>query len=186
MRERATAEHAGHGHAPNRFGVLSTPERLGEGEDLRGRGVTIAFLDSGFHPHPDLTRPVDRILAYHDVHDPEASLDPERAPEPDQWHGTQTCVAAAGSGHLSDGVSRGLAPEARLVLVKVGRGGRISDASIEKGLAWALENQKRFEGSSPMSTDVACAAAWRSGPSRSSCRAPARARPSRPGVGFAA
>jgi serine protease AprX len=145
MQERSTAEHAGHGHAPNRFGVVSTPERLGEGEDLRGRGVTIAFLDSGFHPHPDLTRPVDRIRAYHDVHDPEATLDPERAPGPDQWHGTQTCVAAAGSGHLSDGVYRGLAPEARLVLVKVGRGGRISDASIEKGLAWVLENHKRFE-----------------------------------------
>ena len=52
-------------------------------------------------------------------------------------------MAAAGSGFLSDGVYRGLASEARIVLVKVGRGGRISDAAIEKGLAWVLENQDR-------------------------------------------
>jgi serine protease AprX len=136
--------HTGHGHAPNRFGVVSTPERLGDGSNLRGRGVTIAFLDSGFCAHPDLTQPEDRILAYHDVHDPEASLEADREPSPDQWHGTQTCVVAAGSGHLSDGVYRGLAPEARLVLVKVGRGGRISDASIEKGLAWVLDNAQRY------------------------------------------
>ncbi|MBA3714680.1 MAG: serine protease, partial [Pyrinomonadaceae bacterium] len=30
-----------------------------------GRGVTIAFLDSGFYAHPDLTTPHNRILAYH-------------------------------------------------------------------------------------------------------------------------
>ena len=53
-------------------------------------------------------------------------------------------MAAAGSGFLSDGVYRGLASEARIVLVKVGRGGRISDAAIEKGLAWVLDNQERF------------------------------------------
>ena len=119
------------------------PERLGDDGDLAGRGVTIAFLDSGFHPHPDLVQPTARIAAYHDVHDPGRSLDPSAAPQADEWHGTQTCVAAAGSGFLSDGVYRGLASEARIVLVKVGRGGRISDAAIEKGLAWVLENQER-------------------------------------------
>jgi serine protease AprX len=106
--------------------------------------VTIAFLDSGFYPHPDLTQPENRILHYHDVFDPAGRLDPDREPEPDQWHGTQTCVAAAGSGHLSDGAYRGLAAEARLVLVRVGRAGRISDEAIEMGLAWVLENQERF------------------------------------------
>jgi serine protease AprX len=136
-------EHAGHGHAPNRFAVLSTPERLGGGEGLTGKGVTIAFLDSGFFPHPDLRQPEDRILAYHDVHDPEGALDPSAPASADAWHGTQTCVVAAGSGFLSGGVYRGLAPEARLVLVKVGRNGRVSEDAIARGLEWVLENQDR-------------------------------------------
>lgn len=135
--------HAGHGHAPNRFAVLSTAERFGDDGRLRGRGVTIAFLDSGFHPHPDIAEPAGRIRAYHDVHDPDGMLEADGEPAADCWHGTQTCVAAAGSGRLSDGVYRGLASEAPLVLVRVGRGGRISDDAIERGLEWVLENQER-------------------------------------------
>jgi serine protease AprX len=132
--------HSGHGHAPNRFAVLSTPERFGDDGSLRGRGVTIAFLDSGFHPHPDLA---GRILAYHDVHDPAGRLDAAGEPPADAWHGTQTCVTAAGSGLLSDGVYRGLAGEASLALVRVARAGRITDEAIERGLAWVLENSER-------------------------------------------
>jgi serine protease AprX len=140
-----TAEpHADHGHAPNRFAVLPTPERFGDDGRLRGRGVTIAFLDSGFHPHPDIAEPEGRILAYHDVHDPEGRLQEDGEPAPDCWHGTQTCVAAAGSGRLSEGVYRGLASEASLVLVRAGRNGRISDGAIERGLAWVLENRELY------------------------------------------
>ncbi len=137
--------HAGHGHAPNRFAVVSTPERFGDDGALRGRGVTLAFLDSGFHPHPDIAAPGDRIRAYHDVHDPRGVLEAAETPAPDCWHGTQTCVAAAGSGSLSDGVYRGLASEAALALVRVGRDGRITDETIERGLEWVLANQQRHD-----------------------------------------
>ena len=142
MREKGNL-HSGHGHAPNRFAVIPTPERFGDDGALRGRGVTMAFLDSGFHPHPDLA---GRVLAYHDVHDPDGRLDDAAGGEPpaDAWHGTQTCVAAAGSGLLSDGVYRGLASEARVVLVRVGRKGRIAEDAIERGLAWILANRERF------------------------------------------
>jgi len=133
-----------HPHAPNKFAVLSTPDRVASPHDLAGRGVTIALLDSGFTAHPDLTMPVNRIVAYHDVHDPERGLDPTRAPEADEWHGTQTAVVAAGNGFLSDGAYRGLASEARLVLVRVGHQGRVSEESIEKGLRWVLENADRL------------------------------------------
>jgi hypothetical protein len=55
--------HAGHDHTPNRFGVLTAAELRNAETSLSGRGVTIAFLDSGFYPHPDLRYPEDRILA---------------------------------------------------------------------------------------------------------------------------
>src|ERR1700742_2790206 len=42
--------------------ILPTPLRLDAPDELRGRGVTIAFLDAGFHAHPDLTQPQNRLL----------------------------------------------------------------------------------------------------------------------------
>jgi len=137
------ALHSGHGHAPNRFAVLSTPERLEDDGAYRGRGVTIAFIDSGFHPHPDLTEPEDRVVAFHDVWNPQRVLAADRVPDPVDWHGTQTSVVAAGNGFLSDGVYRGLASEARLALVGVGANGPIGEEAIGRGLEWVLANHER-------------------------------------------
>ncbi|MEK9135765.1 MAG: hypothetical protein AAB393_01475, partial [Bacteroidota bacterium] len=47
----------------NEFALLPTPLRLNADPRFRGRGITIAFLDSGFYPHPDLVRPRNRIKA---------------------------------------------------------------------------------------------------------------------------
>jgi serine protease AprX len=124
--------------------VLPTARRLGADAAVAGRGVTIAFLDSGFYPHPDLTQPADRVLAFEDVTLPGSTLDRASGPSPWDWHGTQTVVAAAGNGFLSGGFYRGLAHEARLALVKVGDRGRISDENIVRGLEWVVENRERF------------------------------------------
>ncbi len=140
----ANLEEHSHGHAPNRFGVLPAAERLNADATLSGRGVTIAFLDSGFLRHPDLTRPGNRILAFHDVASPSARLEEGRPVEPSDWHGTQTCVVAAGNGHLSGGLYRGLAHESRVVLVKVGEKGRIREEHIASGLEWVLAQRERY------------------------------------------
>jgi serine protease AprX len=62
----------------------------------------------------------------------------------DLWHGTQTSVAAAGNGQLSDGVYRGLAHESELVLVKVSDGGRITEENIAQGIQWIIDNRERY------------------------------------------
>src|SRR5690349_16891964 len=41
--------------------ALPTPLRMDADERFTGKGVTIAFLDSGFFAHTDLTEPVNRI-----------------------------------------------------------------------------------------------------------------------------
>src|SRR5437773_3002191 len=124
--------------------VLPTPLRLDADERFTGRGVTIAFLDSGFYSHPDLTQPVNRIVAYKNIF--QAGEDPNLLETPDvaSWHGMMTSVVAAGNGHLSDGFYRSIAPEAKVVLVKVGKTGRIPEADIQRGLAWILKNKKRY------------------------------------------
>src|SRR5205823_10973519 len=47
--------------------VLPTPLRMDADERFTGCGVTIAFLDSGFYAHHDLTESRDRIGAYHSL-----------------------------------------------------------------------------------------------------------------------
>ncbi len=131
-----------HPHSQNRHAVIPTSEKLNAHSTFTGRDVTIAFLDSGFYPHPDIA---DRVIAFHDIHCEENSFTDIVEPKGHHWHGTQTVVSCAGDGRLSDGIYRGLAHEAQLVLVKVSKGGKIDDASIEHGLRWVIENRGRFD-----------------------------------------
>ena len=133
-----------HSHAQNRFAVLPTSVRLASDSHHMGKGVTIAFIDSGFYPHPDLTEPANRIIAYEDVTRPGASIRAGGKPESWDWHGTQTSVVAAGNGHLSDGIYRGLACDAQIVLVKVSDRGRITEENIARGINWVIENKDRY------------------------------------------
>jgi serine protease AprX len=125
--------------------VLPTPLRLGADERFTGRGVTIAFLDSGFYAHDDLTKPENRIVAYHSIFDAKDDRTSLRTTDVASWHGMMTSVVAAGNGHLSEGFYRGIAPEAKVVLVKVGRTGHIPDEQIGRGLQWVLDNRKKYD-----------------------------------------
>jgi serine protease AprX len=133
-----------HIHSPNKFAVIPTPIRLNANTELTGKDITIAFLDSGFYPHPDLVEPASRILAYHDITQQSATLRQNAQLHPWQWHGTQTSVVACGNGSLSDGIYRGLAADAQLVLVKVSDKGKITDENIVHGLRWVMENRERY------------------------------------------
>jgi serine protease AprX len=93
-------------------------ERLLPEPRFAGRGVCIAFVDSGFYPHPDLRLPNGRIKAYVDVTREHAEPEDLLARKASSWHGTMTTCAAAGNGYLSGGRYRGLAPEAEVVLVR--------------------------------------------------------------------
>jgi len=114
-------------------------------ERYTGRGVTVAFLDSGFYAHDDLVEPENRILAYHNIFAPEEGLDALEKSDVASWHGMMTSVVAAGNGHLSDGFYRSIAPEANVVLVKIGKTGRISESNIETGLRWVFENRDKYK-----------------------------------------
>jgi serine protease AprX len=124
--------------------ALPTPLRMDADERFTGSGTTIAFLDSGFYAHPDLTKPTNRIIAYHNIFatgGDQSSLD---KPDVASWHGMMTSVVAAGNGHLSEGFYRGIAPDANVVLVKIGKSGHIPEESIERGLEWILDHRKEL------------------------------------------
>jgi len=133
------------------FGVLPTRLRLHADPRFSGQGVTLALVDSGFYPHPDLVQPRNRIRVWADAtHGPVSVIRfaPEDAPKwPGwdgahdwQWHGTMTSTVAAGNGFLSHGLYSGLAPSAELVLIQVRDStGHISSANIERALIWLKE-----------------------------------------------
>ncbi len=129
--------------SPQHLAVAPLAERLRADHRYAGRGVRMAFLDSGFYPHQDLG---DRIIVFHDISGEEnaGTLKNLKNPQAHQWHGTQTTVVAAGDGNLSDGTYRGLASEAELVLVKVSENNRITEKNIERGLEWILANREKY------------------------------------------
>src|SRR5204863_4597360 len=127
----------------NQF-VLPTPLRMDADERFTGRNVTIAFLDSGFYAHPDLTTPDNRILAYQSIFAEEGDQTSLETNDVASWHGMMTSVVAAGNGSLAGSFYRGIASDAYLVLVKIGRTGRITEEQIQRGLEWVLENAEKL------------------------------------------
>jgi serine protease AprX len=125
--------------------VLPTPLRMDADERFTGKDVTIAFLDSGFYAHPDLTTPRNRILAYHSIFAADGDATSLETTDVASWHGMMTSVVAAGNGGMSEGFYRGIASDADLALVKIGRTGRISEDQIRTGLEWVLKNAEDFK-----------------------------------------
>jgi serine protease AprX len=127
--------------------LLPTPIRVHANPNYTGQGVTMAFLDSGFYPHPDLTRPRNRILQYVDATRTEpVEKDNFKKRHVTSWHGLMTSSIGAGNGFMSEGRYLGIASRASLVLVKTGnpRGRGIRERDIYRALKWVIANRERF------------------------------------------
>lgn len=92
-----------------------------------GKGQTIAVIDSGIFPHPDLK---DRIVGWVDF------AEGKKKPADRYGHGTHVAGLLAGSGQRSGGAVKGVAPEANLVGVRIG-----SIADAIKALHWVIEHK---------------------------------------------
>lgn len=122
--------------------VLPTPLRLNAPPALTGKGITICFIDSGFYPHEDIS---DQILKIYDVTYPRRGKKYFTIPHDNAWHGTMTSVVCTGDGRASGGVYQGIAPDAKLVLLKtMDEEGKITYANILKALEWVLKHHKRY------------------------------------------
>lgn len=105
----------------------------------KGKGVGIAIADTGVYPHPDLTVPNNRIIAFKDM------VNKKTKPYDDQGHGTHVAGDAAGNGHKSGGLYRGPAPEANVIAIKVlNKNGAGTDSIIIAGIQWAIKHKKEY------------------------------------------
>lgn len=103
-----------------------------------GKGVTIAVIDTGIHPHPDFNNPQNRIRAFVDF------VNGIKVPYDDDGHGTHVAGDAAGNGCMSGGKYAGTAPAADIAALKVlGKNGEGSTSAIVKAIQWCIKNKKK-------------------------------------------
>ncbi|SFS66999.1 S8 family peptidase [Marininema halotolerans] len=108
--------------------------------DNEGDGATIAIVDTGIHPHPDLTKPQSRIIAFKDF------VKNKTKPYDDNGHGTHCAGDAAGNGFSSQGNYRGPAPEAKLIGVKVlAREGSGNLSTVIAGIQWCIDHRAQYQ-----------------------------------------
>lgn len=79
-------------------------------QGLSGRGIGIAFLDTGTSRHPDFDH---RILAWKDF------VRGRLLPYDDCGHGTHVAGIAAGNGSASRGMYKGIAPGSNIISLKI-------------------------------------------------------------------
>jgi serine protease AprX len=121
--------------------ILSIPERLASHPGYTGEGVVIAFVDSGFYPHPDLVQPRRRVRVYADVTRDSPEMKDFYAAQPISWHGTMTACCAAGNGYLSGGRYRGLASDAEVVLIRAATADKkILGKNVAKAIRFPLKH----------------------------------------------
>jgi len=105
-------------------------------QNIRGRGVTIAIVDTGIYPHQDLA---GRIKAFKDF------IQNRTEPYDDNGHGTHCAGDAAGDGTASNGKYTGIAPEAMLIGVKVlNKMGSGSLSTVMDGIQWCIDNKDLY------------------------------------------
>ncbi|MEP6596872.1 MAG: S8 family serine peptidase [Ginsengibacter sp.] len=132
------------------FIVIPTGLRINADPRYTGKGITICFIDSGFYPHPDLVENKNRIRKYVDIinmaeHSKALSFGEDLGDVPSLWHGTMTTVVCAGDGQLSNGLYKGIASDAELVLIKVQNAeGHITTENICKALQWVIKNHEKY------------------------------------------
>ncbi len=117
-------------------------QRINSDPDFTGKGVTIAFIDSGFYPHPELG---NRILKMLDVTQEKFTEEDFETVRASSWHGTMVACAAAGDGHFSKGYYRGIATGAQVVLIKAFDGKTVSSSAIHRALVWIVEHHKKYD-----------------------------------------
>lgn len=121
--------------------MLRVRQQVGCSDELaascNGGGITVAMLDTGVAFHPDFN---NRIIAFKDFVRGKKKL------YDDSGHGTHVAGCLCGSGYISEGKYRGIAPASRLVVGKVlDEKGDGNIENMARGINWVLDIQREYD-----------------------------------------
>lgn len=107
--------------------------------NLTGKGVTIAFIDTGINSHLDFMLGKKRIIKFCDfVNNYSKNYD-------DNGHGTFVAGVAIGSGVTSGGKYSGIAPEANIISLKaLNEKGEATAVTILEAMQWVYDNHEKY------------------------------------------
>lgn len=168
--------------------VMNTQILANQG--LTGKGVTIAFIDTGIASHLDFVCPKKRIILFKDF------VNFEKDNYDDNGHGTFVSSVAVGNGFASAKKYSGVAPNSNIISLKtLDKNGETGAFTILEAMQWIHENHKKYNirvvcmsfGSQPLSVSdpltrgaemlwndgiVVVAAAGNSGPDSQTIKSP--------------
>ncbi|MDX3093425.1 S8 family serine peptidase [Streptomyces sp. ME19-03-3] len=123
---------------------IGAPQAWSKGYD--GSGVKVAILDGGYAAdHPDLKGVVTETANF--------TTDPDMADH--NGFGTHRASIIAGSGAASDGLHKGVAPGAELMIGKVCYAdGDCPNSAIIEGMEWAAQHGAKVINISPYDVDA--------------------------------
>lgn len=101
-----------------------------------GKDIGVCFLDTGIADHPDFK---GRIQVFTDF------IAGKKNPYDDNGHGTHVAGILCGDGSVSGGKYKGVAPDCRIIAVKVlDRFGNGNKEDVLRAFQWILQNYRRF------------------------------------------
>ena len=111
--------------------------------NITGKGVTVAEIDTGIdYKLSSLGGGFGKgfkVIGGYDF------LDNDSDPMDTDGHGTAVAGVIAANPYTVNGVTyRGVAPDAKLVALRVGNSSGIADSNIEKALQWVITNYKTY------------------------------------------
>lgn len=173
------------------FALMNVARKiLGLGNNLTGKNITIAYIDTGLSPHIDFSLGQNRIKKFVDL------INHKIFPYDDNGHGTFVAGVGGGSGAYSNGKFRGVAPKSDIVAIKaLDASGEANATKILEAMQWIYENAEKYNikvvcmsfGSEPLGTHdplmqgaealwqkniIVVAAAGNSGPQYSTIKSP--------------
>lgn len=111
-----------------------------ENLELSGKGINIAFIDTGISNHVDFCISNKRIIFFKDfVNGREDCYD-------DNGHGTFVAGVCCGNGMLSGGKYSGVAPQSNIIGLKaLSSKGEAGADKILEAMQWVYENHKKYK-----------------------------------------
>jgi subtilisin family serine protease len=111
---------------------------------ITGKGVTVAVVDTGIdYTQPSLGGgfgPGFKVIGGYDFYSNDAD------PMDGSGHGTSVAGVIAASPYTVNGITyQGVAPDAKLVALRVGTEDNIPNSNIEKALQWIIDNYKSYK-----------------------------------------